>query len=251
MAVERSVESWTLTIWLMNLDSLRLRKELNGLGEWCHLVLYTGENICFQMGQAQQRSTATVSRWLSGLWQFFCSRQQPGMAQEIFYVYPPSKTALYPCIVHLGPCLIFTMSSQEERGNEKKIFMGTSLWNVTVSENYLRLHAKYIWILKDLWYGRKEPLLAYLSTKTNNVFYAVRIKWTWLYIDRSIDLLSVISILIKMPVSVNTRELLLDLHFSVSIPLDYTLFLGCQRILFVPPVSTVCVTLEVLSTSTK
>lgn len=53
-----------------------------------------------------------------------------------------SKTTLYPCFVHLGPYLIFTMSSEEERRNEENIFIGTSLWNVTVLENYLRLRVK-------------------------------------------------------------------------------------------------------------
>lgn len=99
--------------------------------------------------------------------------------------------------------------------------------------------------------GKSHYWLIYLQRQTMYFMLYVSNGHGSISIDRSIYLLSVISIVIKMPVSVNTRELLLDLHFSVSIPLDYTLFLGCQRILFVPPVSTVCVTLEVLSTSTK
>lgn len=58
-----------------------------------------------------------------------------------------SKIALYPCFVHLEPRLIFTISSPGGKGKKKSVFMGTSLWNVTVFENYLRLQVKSIWIL--------------------------------------------------------------------------------------------------------
>lgn len=66
-----------------------------------------------------------------------------------------SKT-LSICFTHRGPFLIFTISDHGEGGNKKSVFMRTSLWNVTVFENYLRLQVKCIWILNYLLSGRKK-----------------------------------------------------------------------------------------------
>lgn len=43
-----------------------------------------------------------------------------------------------------------------EKEEIKSIFMRTSLWNVTVFENYLGLQVKHIWILNYLLSGRKK-----------------------------------------------------------------------------------------------
>lgn len=169
------------------------------------------------------------------------SQEWPRKTSTFTYL---SEISLSLWFIHLGSFLLFTLASQGEGGNDRSVFKGTSLWNVAVFKNILRLHIQYIWILNYFWSGRKGSFIGisiwkgeqqrifkiYVSNGHGYIYLSIIYHFICFFIHLSVSIIIQDACQCQL---LGATSLFLDLPFSVSTTLE------TGRLCFLPVLSKV------------